>query len=428
MRKILQFNLKILAKLVLIKYKPKVVGITGSVGKTTTKEAVFKTLSKKFKVGKSLKNYNNEIGLPLSILGFESPGKNILGWALLFLEGFKMLIKKNSFYPEILVLEMGVDKPGDMDYLNSIVKCDIGVVTGIGISHLENFGTIDRIKKEKSKIITNLSKKGLAIINYDNEKSREIIDLSKARVFTYGLSDKSQIKADEIKFKFDYENTGFSGVSFKIRHQGAVVPVFIKGSIGYHLIYSSLVAAVVGQEFGMNLLEISEALREFRSPKGRLNILKALNGAIIIDDTYNSSPQSTIKSLEMINEIEREGGRKIVVLGDMLELGESSLDEHFKIGGLIAKMKIDKLFCTGKLAKNICSGALKSKMRKEDILYFEDQAELTKLLTRTLSRNDLVLIKGSQGARMEKITKEVLKDKSKAKDFLVRQEEDWINT
>ena len=171
------------------KYKPKIVGVTGSVGKTTSKEAIFSVLSKKYRVGKSLKNYNNEIGLPLSILGFESPGKNLISWFLLFLEGIKMLIIKDKFYPEILVLEMGVDRPGDMDYLNKILKCDIGVITNVGMSHIEYFGTIDRIKNEKAKLITNLNKKGLAVINYDNEKSRDIINVSKEKV----LSDLDDI-------------------------------------------------------------------------------------------------------------------------------------------------------------------------------------------------------------------------------------------
>lgn len=428
MRKILQFNLKILAKLVLIKYKPQIIGITGSVGKTTTKEAVFCVLSQKYKVGKSLKNYNNEIGLPLSILGFESPGKNILGWILLFLEGFKLLISKNAFYPEILVLEMGVDRPGDMDYLNKIVKCNIGVVTNIGLSHIEYFGTIDRIKKEKSKLISNLVKKGLAIINYDNEKSREIIDISKERVLTFGLGEKAAIRAEEIKFKFDCHNTGFSGMNFKIRYNGSVVPIFINGSIGYHLIYASLVAAIVGKELGMNLLEISEALRTFKSPKGRLNILEGLDNSIIIDDTYNSSPQSTIKALEMLNEMQNENGKKIVVLGNMLELGEASVEEHYKIGTFVAKTGFDKLFCVGDLARNVCLGAIKSKMKKENVVFFENQQLLLEYLKKSISKDDLILIKGSQGSRMERVVKGILKNQKNAKDLLVRQDDQWVSS
>lgn len=426
MRKILQLKLKILAKLVLRKYKPKIIGITGSVGKTTTKEAVFCVLSKKYNVGKSLKNYNNEIGLPLSILGFESPGKNILGWFLLFWETIKLLIKKNSFYPEILVLEMGVDRPGDMDYLNNIVKCDIGVVTNIGMSHAEYFGTIDRIKKEKSKLITNLKKKGLAVINFDNEKSREIIDLSKEKVYSYGFSEKSDVRAEEVKFKFDCQNTGFSGTNFKIRLNGSVVPVFINGSIGYHLVYASLVASIIGRELGMNLLEISEALRDFKSPKGRLNILEGEKSSIIIDDTYNSSPQSTMRALEVLGKMENKDAKKIVVLGNMLELGDTSIEEHSRIGSFVAKSKFDMLLCVGDLAKNIYLGALKSKMDKDKAHFFKNQKDLSDFLKKQIAKNDLILVKGSQGARMEKIVKSILKDKEKSQNLLVRQDSEWL--
>ncbi|MDA3840185.1 MAG: Mur ligase family protein [Patescibacteria group bacterium] len=428
MRKILQFILKIIAKLVLKKYKPKIIGVTGSVGKTTTKEAVFTVLSKKYRVGKSLKNYNNEIGLPLSILGFESPGKNILSWFFLFLEGFRMLTKKDKFYPEILVLEMGVDRPGDMDYLNKILKCDIGVITNVGMSHIEYFGTIDKIKREKAKIITNLNKKGLAVINYDNEKSREIISLSKEKVISYGFDERADVRAEELRFKFDNKNSGFSGINFKLRYKGSVVPVFMNGSIGYHLVYASLVASIVGREFGMNLLEISEALRDFKSPKGRLNILEGINDSVLIDDTYNSSPQSSLKAIETLSEIESEEGRKIVILGDMLELGDESDEEHYKIGWNIAKYKIDTLLCVGEFAKNICSGALKGKMNKTQVFHFESQKDLVEHVESKIEEGDLVLVKGSQGARMEKIVKILLKNKEQSTEFLVRQDEDWLSS
>ncbi|PLX21132.1 hypothetical protein C0584_03475 [Candidatus Parcubacteria bacterium] len=424
MRIILQYILKILAKLVLLKYKPVVIGVTGSVGKTTTKEAIHTVLSKKYRVGKSLKNYNNELGLPLSILGFESPGKNIIAWIVLFTAVLKSLFKKDKFYPEILVLEMGIDRPGDMDYLNKITKANIGVVTNIGMSHMEYFGTIDRIKKEKSKLITNLEKKGLAVINYDNEKSREIIELSKERVVSFGLDKKADIRAEEVKIILDRENKDYTGMHFKIRYKGSVVPVFIKGFLGHHLIYSSMAAAVIGVELGMNLIEISEALQAFRSPRGRLRILEGVNNSTLIDDTYNSSPQSTQRALELMDGIEIEKSRKIVILGDMLELGEDSESEHRKIGNLVSRSKVDILVCIGDLSQNTYEGAV-TKMGKDKCFYFQNKKESLNLLKDININNDIVLIKGSQGARMEKLVKILLKDRAKAKNLLVRQETEW---
>lgn len=145
-KKIILFKLKYLAKKILAKYKPRIVGITGSVGKTSAKEAIFAVLSAKFRVRQSLKNYNNEFGLPLSIIGTESPGKNLFGWLKIFWQAYKLILVTDKKFPEILILEMGVDKPGDMDYLNSIAATDIGVVTGIGEAHLENFGSVEKIK------------------------------------------------------------------------------------------------------------------------------------------------------------------------------------------------------------------------------------------------------------------------------------------
>ncbi|MFH1822992.1 MAG: Mur ligase family protein, partial [Patescibacteria group bacterium] len=182
MKRLLQFKLKILAKLILAKYKPDIIGVTGSVGKTSTKEAIYTVLNTKFKVRKNIKNYNNEIGLPLTIIGIDSPGKSIFGWIVVFWRAFFLLIFKDKNYPKILILEMGVDRPGDMKYLISIAKPKIGVVSLIGPVHLEFFNSLDNIQKEKGIMIKNITKDGWAIINYDEEKTREMVNLSKAKV------------------------------------------------------------------------------------------------------------------------------------------------------------------------------------------------------------------------------------------------------
>ena len=264
------------------------------------------------------------------------------------------------------------------------------------------------------------------MIYYDNEKSRDIINISREKVLSYGFNDKADVRAEEIKFKFDYQNTVFSGVNFKLRYRGSVVPVFINGSVGYHLIYASLVAAIIGREFDMNLLEISEALRDFKSPRGRLNLIEGINHSIILDDTYNSSPQSAGKALEILKEMEGDKEKKIVIFGDMLELGDLTVEEHVKLGALVAKSKIDLLLCIGDFAENICSGALKAKMSKDKIISFNSQKDLFKYVKNNIHKGDIVLVKGSQGARMEKVVKALLKNKEESKNLLVRQEEEWM--
>ena len=156
LKKIVVWKLKFFAKAILRKYKPKIIGITGSVGKTSAKEASLAVLESKFPSRASIKNYNNEFGLPLSIIGSDSPGKNPFGWLAVFLKALRLVVLKDGSYPGVLILEMGVDKVGDMDFLNSIVSCDIGLVTTIGASHLEQFGSVEEIQKEKAKMIANL--------------------------------------------------------------------------------------------------------------------------------------------------------------------------------------------------------------------------------------------------------------------------------
>ncbi|MCK4554802.1 hypothetical protein KAU19_07680, partial [Candidatus Parcubacteria bacterium] len=195
MKKIIQLKLKILAKLILAKYKPDVIGITGSVGKTSTKEAIYTVLASKFKVRRNIKNYNNEIGLPLTIIGADSPGRSIIGWYIVFLKALKLILFKDKDYPKILVLEMGVDRPGDMKYLNNIVKCKVGVITSIGPVHLEFFGTINNIQKEKGGLIKNLTKSSWAVLNYDDEKVRQTGNNTEAQILTYGFNEKADVRA-----------------------------------------------------------------------------------------------------------------------------------------------------------------------------------------------------------------------------------------
>jgi UDP-N-acetylmuramoyl-tripeptide--D-alanyl-D-alanine ligase len=289
-----------MAKLVLTKYKPEVIGITGSIGKTSAKDAVYFVLSKKFNVRRNIKNYNNEIGVPLTIIGFESPGKSVAKWFWLKVKFIKLMIFRDKNYPKILILEMGVDRPGDMEYLMSIVKCNIGVITMIEPVHLEYFGTISKIQNEKSLLIKNLKENGWAIFNYDNEKSRELIEQSRNKIITYGFDKKADVQARELFFSFhekfdqgDSENN-LAGVSFKLGYKGSFIPVRLPNVVGKAAVYSALAGASVGLAHGLNLIDISESLKSYKPPKGRMNIIKGLYNSLIIDNTYNSSPRAVI--------------------------------------------------------------------------------------------------------------------------------------
>ena len=260
MRKILNFILKFLAQKILIKYQPDVIGITGSVGKTSCKEAVYTVLSFNFNIRKNIKNYNNEIGVPLTIIGIESGGRSLLKWFLIFFKGLKLIIKKDYSYPKILILEMGADKPGDIDYLLSFIKCKIGILTAISDNHIEFFKTQNKITTEKRLIISRLKKDGWAIINKDNELAYSQLSTTNAQVFTYGLQHDSSVQASDVILLSRGDELG---INFKLKYQGTVVPVFLPHVISQPQIYSILAAIAVGLIYNINLVAITDLLKNY---------------------------------------------------------------------------------------------------------------------------------------------------------------------
>ncbi len=426
MRKIIQRQLKFLAKTILAKYHPLVVGITGSVGKTSAKEAIFTVLSAKNNARQNIKNYNNEIGVPLTIIGAESPGRSIFGWFIVFIKALKLILIKSKHYPEILILEMGVDHPGDMDYLLDIVKCQIGVVTLIGPVHLEFFGSIEKIQKEKGKLIEGLQKDGYAILNYDNEKTRQIKKISKSKTLTYGFDQGADVRAQEMIFSMG-EDKNVRGVSFKLTYLGSSVPVYLPNILGNSAVYAALAGATVGISQEMNLIEIATALRNFKSPRGRMNLIAGVKNTFIIDDTYNSSPQAAISAIGVLKEMpSTTDADKIAVLGDMLELGDYSQEGHREVGKYLAKLGINKLITVGECSRDIDRGAKESGMNEDNIFHFANSQAAGAFLQEIIRRGDLILVKGSQGMRMEKIVKEIMAEPQKAPELLVRQDGRWL--
>ena len=426
MKKLIQLKLKILAKIILLKYKPKVIGITGSVGKTSAKEAVYAVLKDKFNIRRSVKNYNNEIGLPLTVIGADSPRKSLIGWVLVFLKASKLIFFKDKNYPKILILEMGIDRPGDMDYLLKIAKPDIGILTFVGSVHLEYFASKEKLRQEKAKLIENIKKFGYAIINYDNEGSKKSINESRSKVITYGLDVKSNLQAREIRFSFEEAGKNFlQGINFKIIYDGAATPVLLPNVLGVNAIYAALAGAATGIALGMNMIEISQSLRNFVSPKGRMNIIKGVKNTTIIDDTYNSEPQSAIAALGILKRIPAKN-RKIAVLGDMLELGKYSEEGHREVGKYLFKMGVDKLILVGERSRDIGRGATRAGMLKDNIFHFPNSDDAKIFVQDRLREGDLILIKGSQGMRMEKIVKEIMAEPLRAEELLVRQGSEWL--
>ncbi len=420
--------MKWLAKMIIAKYQPEIIGITGSVGKTGTKEAAYCVLKGKYRVRRSRKNYNNEIGVPLTVIDADSPGRHIFGWLAVFVKAAKLILIKDKNYPVLLILEMGVDRPGDMDYLNSIVRCDIGVLTFIGTVHAEYFASRSALREEKSKLIGALKPQGWAVINYDNEGSRQTIPASKSRVLTYGLDENAQVRAQEIRFSFDDQGAGkkIAGINFKLSYRGAAVPVHLPDVLGEGAVYSALAAAAIGLVKNMNLIEISRALEGYASPKGRMKVIPGIKRTVLIDDSYNSEPASLRAALGILSRIPlNSGARKLAALGDMLELGQYSKSAHADMGKYLVKCGVGKLYLVGERALAIGHGAEAAGMSRDDIFHFNDSAEAGRFIQDRIRPGDILLAKGSQGMRMEKIVRELMADPLRAKELLVRQDGEW---
>lgn len=429
MQRLIQLKLKILAKLILKKYKPKIIGITGSVGKTSVREAIYTVLKEKYNVRRSIKNYNNELGVPLTIINALAPGKNIPGWLTVFYKALKLIIFKSSNYPEILVLEMGVDKPGDMDYLNSIVSCEIGVLTMVGTVHAEYFKSRKHLQQEKAKLLNAIPKDGWTIVNYDNIASRESLGFSAAQKLTYGLDEQADVRANEVSYDFKKtnDNVGLVGVKFNLSYKDSSAEVTLPGVFGPGVVYSALAAVAVGISQGLRLDEIAQALRSFDSPKGRMKVIDGIKRTTILDDTYNAEPESMRAALGVLKRIPLAiKARRFAILGDMLELGKYSEQMHQDIGKYAVKCKIDKLIVVGERARDIARGAREAGMPRDNIFNFADSFQAGLFVQGRIKEHDLILIKGSQGVRMEKIVLEIMADPLHSKELLVRQDKSWL--
>ena len=429
MKQTFQKILGFLAKKILAKYKPRVIGITGSVGKTSTKEAVATALRPYFNVRQNQKNYNNEIGLPLTIIGAETGGRSVLRWLAILARGFWLWIWPVK-YPEVLVLEMGADRPGDIKYLTDLVRPEIGIVTAVAAVHTEFFGTIDKVAEEKSTLIKVLPKEGTAILNYDDPRVRAMKEKARCQTVFYGFDQAAAVRVLEAAVHFHSAEVGQAnrgGINFKLASGGSAVPIFLAGVLGKAQVYAALAAAAAGLDLGLNLVQVSEALRAYRSPAGRMNVLPGVKNITIIDDTYNASPASVALALQVFKEIPKEeNSRFYAVLGDMLELGQGTEQMHREIGWKTADSGADTVIACGPLAKNIAEGAIEGGLSRDMVFHFAGAADAGLFLQERIKSGDVVLVKGSQGMRMERVVKELMAEPERAGELLVRQGPEWV--
>lgn len=425
MKKLLYRVLKGLAAKVIKKYRPFIIGITGSVGKTSTKEAVYCVLKNHFYCRQNEKNYNNEIGLPLTILGAKTGGHSFFKWLAVLIKAVKLLATKKKNYPEMLVLEMGADKKGDLAYLLSIAPCDIGILTAVSPVHLEFFGSLQNVFSEKSQIITRLKKGQAAIINGDDGKLKSLKNQTPARCLSYGLNLDNDLQAEEIHLA---HRQNIIGTGFKLKFQGKTLPVFLPNILGRPQVYSVLAAVAAAHILKVDLLEAIDNLQRYCPPKGRTNLISGIKKTQLIDDTYNASPVSCQMALDILAEMPLEpGAKKVAVFGEMLELGSYSEQGHQEVGQKAAQIEVDLLVAVGERARDILRGAQATGLSVEKTIYFSNNREAGLYVQNAIHQGDIVLIKGSQGSRMEQVTKELMAEPHLANQLLVRQEDAWLD-
>ncbi|MBI4059526.1 UDP-N-acetylmuramoyl-tripeptide--D-alanyl-D-alanine ligase [Candidatus Giovannonibacteria bacterium] len=407
------------ARQILKKYKPRIVAITGSVGKTSAKDAIAKVLEYTLRVRKSQKSYNSEFGVPLAIIGAESGWSSPLKWLEAIWRGIKVILFEKN-YPKILVLEVGADRPGDIRKIRSWLNPDVAVITALAETpvHVEFFSGPEEVWREKAELVKNLGPQSTAILNFDDEEVAKMRDKTSARILTFGLTEGADIKG--AAYGIFFQDNAPAGIEFEIEG----LHVKILNALGKHQALAALAAIAVGKVFDIKLEDAAEALSLYSAPLGRLKLIKGIKDALILDDTYNSSPKAALAALEVLDEISAK--RKVAVLGDMLELGKHTITEHRRIGELAAN-KIDLLITVGIRAKFFAEGATKAGFKKKQVLSFGDSPGAARELEKIIEKGDLILIKGSQGMRMEKITEAIMSEPERAPELLCRQDEAWGN-
>lgn len=360
-------TLKKLAIAKLDKHKPKVIAVTGSVGKTGTRDIIYSIVSKKYKTLVTEKNYNNNIGLPLTILKLKDE--------------------------EIVLLEMGMNHPGEIEYLSQIAKPDIAVITNVLPVHIEYLGSIENILKAKLEIVSGLKKDGVLIVNNDDENLNKV-NLDDVKIITCGVINNSDYMAKMIdKYKFEV-NINENKFCFDNRI----------GTKGYLL--NSLLAIAVGLKLGVEISDIQKALNEYKLTSGRLEKIKSKKGSIIINDAYNASTSSMNNAIEYL--LNESGKRKIAILGDMNELGEQAKELHENVGKFIAKNPVDYLITIGSYAKYISETA-KTGMLEANIKHFSTKDESKLFLKELINSEDVIIVKASNGNKFSEIV-EYIKD------------------
>jgi len=426
MQKLLAWKLGVWSRLILWRYQPTIVAITGNAGKTTTKEAIAAVMATKYRVRATGGNLNNELGIPATIIGdfaaqYYRTGGTLLFWLRVLVSAVRVLVRDTS-YPQVLVLEFGADHPGDIKRLAKMFPPHIAVVTQVGDIpvHVEFFASPAELAAEKAQILKYLTPSDYAVLGYDDLTVLEMREKTKARTLTYGMGDGADVQVTNVQTRL--EGTRPLGISFDVRVDRNTMPVVINGTLGSGMARAAAAAVAVGSIMKIGLATASQALSDLRPPAGRLRVLEGIRGTVLIDDTYNASPAAMHLAIDSVRHI--PATRHVLVLGDMLELGSFSIQAHQAIGTMAATVA-DVLVCVGERGRFIADAA-GNQMPATAIHWAPDSLAAAQVVQHVIRAGDVVLVKGSQGMRMERIVEELLLQPEKASQLLVRQSALWL--
>lgn len=403
--------MKYLAQLTVRRFSPTIVAVTGSVGKTSTKEAIFAVLNGRMRVRKSPGNLNNELGVPLAIIGgyerIETPA--LLFWLRVIARAvWQLAFLKKENYPEILVLEYAADKPGDISYLLSIAKPHVGVISAIGSVpvHAEQYPTgTEGVIREKGKLVFALGASDTAVVNADDVSIKTLLPKIRARTIVFGQSRGATVRITHISHVTT--DNKIEGLTFKLENESASLPVFLPRV--FSVAHASAVAAgvCVGQIFDINALDALRAIEASYAPiGGRSAILEGMKDTQIIDESYNSSPLALEVALQSLTSV--YGPRKIAVLGDMLELGPYTIQAH-KDAGVLAARCVDVLITVGDRARIMAEEALNKGMSANAVHVCETAQDGLEALQKVFRKGDVILVKGSRAVGLELVVQEMTK-------------------
>jgi UDP-N-acetylmuramoyl-tripeptide--D-alanyl-D-alanine ligase len=361
------------------RFEARVAAITGSGGKTTTKEMTYAILSLEGLTLKNEGNFNNLIGLPLSLF----------------------LLDKTHRYA---VLEMGMNRPGEIGRLTEIADPDIGLITNVGRAHLEGVGSIEGVAKAKVELLERMAPRSLAILNGDDRILMQAAAAIRKKPVTFGQGLHNPVRAEKI------QNLGREGFSFDLCWEGKSIPVRLKVP-GFHNVYNALAAAAIALSMDVSTDRVQEGLSRFEGIKGRFKVVPLPDGSILIDDTYNSNPSSLRVALESIKAIAPQGRRIIVGLGEMLELGEETEASHVEAGELVAETGADWLVTLGDHAPEMIQGALGKGFRLERVIRVKDHEEMGAKILELMKPGDLVFLKASRRIGLDRVA-DRLKEKA----------------